>query len=328
MAADLASARDCARLLDCLRGARAVVVALLDETGGLRDANAGFRRLLGLADDGPLPDACAPYFLAPRLAELLAVLPDAEGRVYAGILNIGDPERADVSLLGSIYRKAGGLLLVGEYDVVELGELNTRILSLNEQLAEAQRDLLRANRRLQENEARQRALSLTDFLTGLANRRRIEERLQDEFLRSRRSARPFAVIMSDIDHFKLINDRYGHAVGDRVLQEVAARLGRNVRDCDLVARWGGEEFVVLLPETDLATAVEVAGRLHAALAGLQPAGVDWPVTASFGVAAYAADADADGYAVVRRADHGLYRAKEAGRNRVVADDPAGTLPPG
>lgn len=323
MPAGGADERDCDHLLDCLRGARAVVVALIDEAGGLRDANAGFRRLLGVADGEPPPRDCAPYFLAPSLADLLAGLPDAGGRVYAGILNIGDPDRATASLLGSVYRRPAGLLLVGEHDVVELGELNARILALNEQLAETQRELMRANRRLQENEARQRALSLTDFLTGLANRRRIEERLQDEFLRSRRSARSFAVIMADIDHFKHINDRCGHEVGDRVLQEFAARLGRNVRDCDLVARWGGEEFVVLLPETDLATAVEVAMRLRAALADLRPAGLDRPVTASFGVAAYAADADAD--AVVRRADRGLYRAKEAGRDRVVADDPARPL---
>jgi two-component system cell cycle response regulator len=165
---------------------------------------------------------------------------------------------------------------------------------------------------------------LTDPLTRVANRRAFERRLREEVERWSRRDEPLACIFVDIDHFKAINDRHGHQVGDRVLQRVAQLLGRDLRATDVLARYGGEEFVLLLPHTDVRQAAAIAERLRRTLAE-QPfddLGVAARnVTASFGVAALAMDGtghDAEeGAWIVREADRALYRAKHAGRNRVV-----------
>ncbi len=162
-------------------------------------------------------------------------------------------------------------------------------------------------------------LSRTDPLTGLANRRALLESLERERQRSERQGRAFAVVLLDIDHFKQFNDRHGHEVGDRVLVAVAGALRSGARALDEVARWGGEEFLVLLPDCDAAGAADLAARMRERVRGLEIAGAGGPleVTATFGVAARRAGEDAD--ALLRRADGALYRGKEAGRDRVVVD---------
>jgi diguanylate cyclase (GGDEF)-like protein len=162
--------------------------------------------------------------------------------------------------------------------------------------------------------------ALIDPLTGIANRRRAIDHGRQLFAAWRRYGRRFAVIALDIDHFKRINDSHGHAIGDEVLREVASRLTATVRELDLVARLGGEEFSVLLPEADLPEAAALGERLRTVLADLAVLGLPGaqPVTASFGVAAID-DADDTFEAVLRRADTALYRAKAAGRDRVETD---------
>ena len=317
---------DCSDLPEYLWHSRAVAMALLDEAGRLVKANEGFRRILDLDDGVELPLDCARFFVTPRLADILATVPGDDGLVFAGILNLGAPDQTCRSLIGSVHRRDGQLLLVGEYDVAEMESLNAQVLSLNEQLAESQRELLRLNRRLQESELRERELSHTDPLTGLANLRKMEERMGDELVRSQRFAAPFSVILADIDHFKRVNDQYGHDIGDVILRRFAEQLRVNVRDCDLVARQGGEEFVILLPETPLTTAIEAAERLRAAVATMSSEPVSWPVTASFGVAAHVPGDDIQ--ALIKRADTAMYAAKQDGRNRVAAvgDDVPTRLP--
>ncbi len=113
----------------------------------------------------------------------------------------------------------------------------------------ANREIRAANRELEAARRRVEELSLTDALTGLANRRAIEERLQAEYRRTARFDRPFSIVMADIDHFKAINDSFGHGIGDAVLRELADRLRAVVRSVDLAGRWGGEEFLLVLPDT-------------------------------------------------------------------------------
>ena len=157
-------------------------------------------------------------------------------------------------------------------------------------------------------------LSVTDPLTGLDNRRRMMETLQNEVLRSRRLKHSFAVLMADVDHFKVYNDAHGHPAGDEVLKIVATVLRETTRDVDLVARYGGEEFFVLMPETNAPGAAEMAERIKKRLAGEQlPAGA---VTLSFGVAEFPKHGDND-ESLIRKADAALYEAKNAGRDRVV-----------
>jgi diguanylate cyclase (GGDEF)-like protein len=160
-------------------------------------------------------------------------------------------------------------------------------------------------------------LSRTDALTGLRNRRHVEEYLARLVSLARRHAEPIAVLVADIDHFKSVNDRHGHDAGDAVLREVAGRMVDSVRLEDMVGRWGGEEFLVVLPNTAAQGAAELAERLRQVVAGEPcrlPDGGTLPVTISLGCAASVIDSAA---ALVKAADEALYEAKESGRDRVV-----------
>ncbi|MFG6485076.1 diguanylate cyclase [Roseateles sp. BYS78W] len=153
----------------------------------------------------------------------------------------------------------------------------------------------------------------TDELTGALNRRGLLLQLENEHADALQGKAGYALMMVDVDHFKAVNDQYGHAQGDRVLQAVSASLRAALRGDDLVGRWGGEEFCVLLPRTRLHDAAQLAERVASRVAASGP-GIR--VTVSIGVSEYG-PADRDLQAVIRRADGALYEAKEAGRNRVV-----------
>jgi diguanylate cyclase (GGDEF)-like protein len=155
-----------------------------------------------------------------------------------------------------------------------------------------------------------------DALTGISNRRAFDEALAREFGRARRNDAPLSIAIVDLDHFKQINDRLSHAVGDEVLKRVAQRLKADSRGFDVVARWGGEEFALLLPETTLAAATATCERLRESLMALDLRDIDpsLRLTASFGVAE-AAGADTH-HRLLHHADQALYRAKAKGRNRV------------
>jgi len=156
-------------------------------------------------------------------------------------------------------------------------------------------------------------LAQEDYLTGLTNRRKATEVIATEIRRCQRYGGTFTVILMDIDRFKEINDTHGHAIGDRVLQETAKLLRRTIRDSDSAGRWGGEEFLVVCPQTDLEGASALAEKLRSAYADAELLAAIRK-TASFGVACYHADDTVE--ALVGRADRALYASKEAGRNRV------------
>jgi diguanylate cyclase (GGDEF)-like protein len=159
--------------------------------------------------------------------------------------------------------------------------------------------------------------SLRDGLTGCFNRKHALETLQSELRLAQRGDRPLSVVMFDLDHFKSINDRHGHLAGDGLLSAVGRQLAATLRTSDLKCRYGGDEFLVILPDTPLAGAEQVAEGLARELARLpHPAGDDsLAVTVSLGVAT-AGPTEADATSLIRRADEALYRAKQTGRNRV------------
>ena len=166
---------------------------------------------------------------------------------------------------------------------------------------------------LERTAERMRELAHTDALTGLGNRRQADLWLVREVQRAARYARPFSVLMLDIDHFKRLNDEHGHAAGDRVLVDLAIELVGMVRASDAVVRWGGEEFLVLAPETALEDAVRVAELGRRQIAKL-PLGDAHRMTVSIGVAAHRIGDDPE--SLVARADAALYMAKRSGRNAV------------
>ncbi|MGH7643500.1 MAG: diguanylate cyclase [Candidatus Dormibacteria bacterium] len=155
-------------------------------------------------------------------------------------------------------------------------------------------------------------LAMTDSLTGLHNRHVLEDALARELLRAERSGRPCAVLFCDLDHFKEVNDQWDHATGDHILQQVAAVIRQRLRRGDLAARYGGDEFVVLLPDTELEAAVEVAGDLRERVE-VTPS--PRPVTVSIGVAG-SSPSYLDGASFLAAADAAMYLAKRAGRNHV------------
>jgi len=173
-------------------------------------------------------------------------------------------------------------------------------------------------RRLAEKQAELERLAVTDDLTGIKNRRAVLARLDEEIERTRRYGSGLSVLLADIDHFKEVNDRFGHLVGDELLRAVAGVMAQSLRASDHVGRYGGEEFLIVLPETGLAAAGKLAERLRAGVAGLsvRPGGGE-PVEVTVSVGgAELVESDEDADSLVARADAALYRAKQRGRNQV------------
>gem|GEM_PF-210059 len=167
-------------------------------------------------------------------------------------------------------------------------------------------------------EKRMEELATTDLLTAIANRRKMKEMFDGERTRVERSKRGFSVVLSDIDHFKRFNDTYGHDCGDYVLKNVAATLKRTLREQDTIGRWGGEEFIALLPETTMEQGIQAAERMRKAVEEerFHFGGQDLSVTMTFGISTY--DSGDNLELAIKRSDEALYAGKEQGRNRAVA----------
>ncbi|BCX89148.1 hypothetical protein MIN45_P1518 [Methylomarinovum tepidoasis] len=192
-------------------------------------------------------------------------------------------------------------------------QLDRQLAELRQQLAQARLE----NRQLDEELQRARSLSLTDELTGLPNRRAFLQRLEGELARIQRHPVPLTLAIIDLDHFKQINDRYGHTLGDEVLCTYAEHVFSGFRRQDYVARYGGEEFIVLLPNTDTAGAVKALEKIREAVKGhsLKAESETFPLPSfSAGVVSYReGEAPKD---FIERADRALYQAKQAGRDRI------------
>lgn len=279
---------------------------LEDERRRLREANARFGDALAAALN--------PEQLRRVIVESAVEATQADGGIViaedGSVIETGDvggSNRLEFDLTAG-RRNFGRLLLMGDdFDVEE----RMTAASLAGQAVVALE-----NARLHRVAERD---ALVDALTGLANRRQADETLAQEIARSARLGGSVGLILADIDDFKAVNDRHGHPTGDAVLREFADALRDTVREIDTAARWGGEEFAVVLPGTDLAGASQLAERIRSALAEretLSPDGEPICVTASFGAAVSGPATTLDD--LVEGADEALYRAKRAGKNRVFA----------
>ncbi|MBN1172440.1 MAG: diguanylate cyclase [Micromonosporaceae bacterium] len=277
-----------------------------------------------LVDDATLD---ARFANDPYIAPL-----DRCSLLVAPILSQGTP-RAMVLLENRLSRGAftterlDAVMLVGGQLAVSLDNA-ALYTSLERKVAERTKALEAANDQLQE-------LSVTDTLTGLANRRRLAQTLGAEWDRGLQNGQPIAIMMIDIDHFKLYNDRYGHPAGDACLRRVAAVVTQAVRSSDLAARYGGEEFAIVLPSCDLTNASIVAERVRIAVLALQQPQEDDPspspspstgmiastITVSIGVASTIPSPDRTPDQLLADADAQLYQAKRAGRNQVAWGTP-------
>jgi two-component system cell cycle response regulator len=199
-----------------------------------------------------------------------------------------------------------------------------RPVDKNEMLARVRTQIKkkRYTERLRDNVQMKIEMAITDALTGLFNRRYMETHLATLVEQAATRGKPIAVLVVDIDFFKAVNDTHGHDAGDDVLREFALRIRKSIRNIDLACRYGGEEFVIVMPETDMAVATMVAERLRRRIAtepfAIQQGTSNLEVTISIGIAALN-DATDNAASILKRADTALYRAKRDGRNRVVPD---------
>lgn len=179
-----------------------------------------------------------------------------------------------------------------------------------------QDELRRKNRQLEEVLSQMETLAMTDQLTGLFNRRFFESVVEKEFSKAIRYNHPTSCLMLDIDHFKKINDECGHHAGDQVLKEISRLMKNCFREADTVARWGGEEFIVLLPETTRENALQVASRLLTSVSAFKFSSFPGSVTVSIGLASMPKPAVDTSEKLIAASDRALYQAKSRGRNRI------------
>ncbi|MDI3467959.1 MAG: Pole remodelling regulatory diguanylate cyclase [Pseudolabrys sp.] len=207
---------------------------------------------------------------------------------------------------------------------IGINDYLVRPIDKNEMLARARTQIKkkRYTERLRDNVQMSIEMAITDGLTGLYNRRYMENHLSTLVDQSASRGKPIAVLVLDIDYFKSVNDTHGHDAGDDVLREFALRVRKCIRNIDLACRYGGEEFVLVMPETDKAVATMVAERLRRSIASepfaIQQGAKSLEVTISIGIAASTGATDTAA-AILKRADQALYQAKRDGRNRVVPD---------
>ena len=232
------------------------------------------------------------------------------------LLNVVNGQKDPVTLEVGLVRCSGAILLLGTQERRYDSQFETEILKLTNDLSLMTRESARKNRELQEANETIERLARTDALTGLANRRTLDETFAREIARAERLRGDLSMIMGDLDHFKSINDQFGHITGDQVLARAAAVFQSQSRPYDLAARYGGEEFVLVLSGTSTRGAIEIAERIRKEIADLTVPGCPKPITISLGVASWMAGEAPEVF--VARADTALYNAKNAGRNRVEA----------
>jgi diguanylate cyclase (GGDEF)-like protein len=301
-----------AQLAGWLMASDAVFAFILDADGRIRLRNSAGERIFRSNAEEKFGGSIWDYLLCSDADYFRAKLSKSGGRESCFPLNLDDGHGSQISAEVSLIECTGGFVLLGVFEQRYTRRLQEEMQELTDRLAVTARELSQKNKQLQ-------TISQTDALTGLANRRAFFEALEREMIRANRLGKVLTLIIADIDHFKAINDQFGHVVGDVVLARTGQVFAEDSRPYDLNARYGGEEFVRLLPEIAVPEAVIVAERMRKNIAAAGFTDYPHQVTVSLGVAAMRAADSAEEF--VARADAALYLAKSGGRNRVDWIDP-------
>lgn len=285
-----------------------MAVATFDSNGDLIEANEGFLSTLTPEVGRNVSQRIA----APPFAELVKMHPGEAGLIYNGQIALNVGHGITRAFAGTIYRRNQLFLLAAELDISAFESLVSTNERLLHELEETRKQLNKRNDTLQKIQAEIELLKRNDSLTGLANPKQLDTRVAEEIVRWERYRRPLALVLLDLDDFGQINDEFGREVGDELLQHVATILDAATRSLDLVARYGGQEFAVLLPETNEMGAMIVAERLRMDLEYQLILPLLRPLTSSIGVALLQPDEKRDAY--YTRARRAMKYSKTHGKN--------------
>lgn len=294
-----------------LLGCGRVALILLDREGHILDCNPYCLENL------QWPEKPLGHLLDEYLEEALDTRdPARPGQCQTGRMTLIFNNEYQTVLTGHLVELDEGYLVLAHSLRLSDSERVAALSRITDELSNLTRELHKKNRELGRANETITKLMNTDPLTGLLNRRQFDVMMDREFAAARRHGHPLAGVMMDLDHFKSINDRYGHDVGDLVLVSVAQCLQDQSRKEDVVARLGGEEFFLLLPNTPIQAALGACERIRSTIEAMRFPEISHPVTASFGVTERLPSDTPQMF--IKRADRALYRAKAEGRNRVVA----------
>jgi diguanylate cyclase (GGDEF)-like protein len=280
---------------------------LINKRGKILDCNRGFLELLGLKEK---PINRNINELLSNNSERILFPEDAFAKINLLFDSSGEVE---VLLKGYIFPCDGLYLLIFEQHRLTYNELIEKMSKLNDQIVDITRELEKKNIQLSEALTTVKRIMNTDPLTGIFNRRAIDKMINREISFALRHKLPLSVVMIDIDHFKKINDTYGHETGDNVLKNFAKKIKKLIRNEDIFGRYGGEEFILILPNTNIDSAYKVTERIRKEIEKMKLKGIKGNITASFGLTEILPADNQD--SLIKRADDALYLAKRNGRNR-------------
>ena len=293
-----------------LKDFRAIAVALISEDGRIVEANEGFlMTLTGISEGFSTANFIEPSFNVLRYGPI-----QDNGLIYQGLLTLGAAEGAQHTFSGRVYRMDQMLFIAAEMDLAAFEKIQEENDKIKKELDDVRRQLSKRNHALQAALEEITVLKQFDPVTGLPHRVVLDLRMEEEITRWERSRRPLALLLMDLDNFTKLNAEYGRDVGDEVLRHIATLLKQAVRTVDVGVRYGGQEFAILLPETNEMGALIVAERMRMDLASQLILPLLEPLTASMGVAIYLSGEQRE--ELYARAWRALKHAKAHGKNAI------------
>jgi len=285
---------------------------LIDKDYKILNCNEGFLRLIGLKEkpiNKPLKSLLSKGYKKISFSEKIF----SEKCFNSVNLLFVASNSEEILLKGHIFNCDTFFLLIFDQHLLTYYDLLEKMSKLNDQLVNITRELKKKNDQLSEALATIRKLVNIDPLTGIFNKRALNKILSREISFALRHKLPLSVVLFDLDHFKVINDKHGHEVGDRVLKKVANKVRKLIRAEDIFGRYGGEEFIILLPNTKIDDALKASERIRKEIARIKIKGIKEHITASFGITQLLYTDSKK--TLINRADQALYIAKRNGRNR-------------